>query len=57
MVMKAAQLGVPFLVSRSGLTRMGLVLAERLGITLICRARVGRHLVYSHPQRITRSTP
>ncbi|TYC55037.1 sulfurtransferase FdhD [Zoogloea oleivorans] len=57
MVMKAAQLGVPFLVSRSGLTRMGLMLAERLGITLICRARVGRHLVYSHPQRITRSTP
>jgi formate dehydrogenase assembly factor FdhD len=44
-------------VSRSGLTRMGLMLAERLGITLICRARVGRHLVYSHPQRITRSTP
>ena len=56
MVMKAAQMGVPFLVSRSGLTRMGLELAGRLGITLICRARVGRHLVYSHTHRVTRST-
>jgi FdhD protein len=56
MVMKAAQMGVPFLVSRSGLTRMGLELARKLGITLIGRARVGRHLVYSHAHRITRST-
>ncbi len=55
MVMKAAQMGVPFLVSRSGLTRMGLELAQRLGITLIVRARVGRHLVYTHSNRITRS--
>jgi FdhD protein len=55
MVMKAAQMGVPFLVSRSGLTRMGLELAEKLGITLIGRARVGRHLVYTHSHRVTRS--
>ena len=55
MVMKAAQMGVPFLVSRSGLTRMGLELAQRLGITLIGRARVGRHLVYTHAHRVTRS--
>lgn len=55
MVMKAAQMGVPFLISRSGLTQMGLDLAEQLGITLICRARVGRHLVYTHQQRILRS--
>jgi FdhD protein len=55
MVMKAAQMGVPFLVSRSGVTHMGLELAQRLGITLIARARVGRHLVYSHSHRVTRS--
>ena len=55
MVMKTAQMGVPFLVSRSGVTRMGLDLAERLGITLIARARVGRHLVYCHGHRVTRS--
>jgi FdhD protein len=56
MVMKAAQMGVPFLVSRSGVTQMGLELAQRLGITLIGRARVGRHLVYCHAHRITRSS-
>jgi FdhD protein len=55
MVMKAAQMGVPFLVSRSGATRMGLELAQNLGITLICRARVGRHLVYTHSHRVIRS--
>lgn len=56
MVMKAVQMGVPFLVSRSGLTQMGLQMAREMGVTLVCRARVGRHLVYSHPERITRST-
>jgi FdhD protein len=56
MVMKAAQMGVPFLVSRSGVTQMGLELAQRLGITLSGRARVGRHLVYCHAHRITRSS-
>jgi len=55
MVMKAVQMGVPFLVSRSGLTQMGLQLAKEMGVTLVCRARVGRHLIYSHPERITRS--
>jgi FdhD protein len=55
MVMKAVQMGVPFLVSRSGLTQMGLAMAQQMGVTLVCRARVGRHLVYSHPERITRN--
>ncbi|QID16323.1 formate dehydrogenase accessory sulfurtransferase FdhD [Nitrogeniibacter mangrovi] len=54
MVMKAVQMRVPFLVSRSGLTQMGLAMAQEMGVTLVCRARVGRHLVYSHPERITR---
>ena len=57
MVMKAVQMGVPFLVSRSGLTQMGLSMAQAMGITLVCRARVGRHLVYSHAERITRPAP
>ncbi|WP_291992809.1 formate dehydrogenase accessory sulfurtransferase FdhD [Candidatus Accumulibacter sp. ACC003] len=54
MVMKTVQMGVPFLISRSGLTQMGLSMAQAMGITLVCRARVGRHLVYSHGERITR---
>ena len=46
-VMKCARMGIPVLLSRSGITHMGLVLAQELGITLIARAK-GRHfLVYS----------
>ena len=46
-VMKVASMGVPVLLSRSGITSMGLELAEHLGVTLIARAK-GRHfLVYS----------
>ncbi len=47
MVIKTAQMGIPVLLSRSGVTHMGLELAERLGVTMIARAK-GRHfLVYS----------
>ncbi len=46
-VMKAAHMGVPILISRSGITHMGLELAQDLGVTLIARAK-GRHfLVYN----------
>ncbi len=46
-VMKAAHMGVPILVSRSGITYMGLELAQDLGVTMIARAK-GRHfLVYN----------
>jgi FdhD protein len=44
MVIKAAQMGVPFLVSRSGLTRMGWEIAQKVGITMIGRAQ-GRHFL------------
>jgi FdhD protein len=42
MVIKAAQMGIPFLVSRSGLTKMGHEIAEKVGITMLGRA-VNRH--------------
>ncbi len=38
-VMKAALMGIPVLVSRNGATHMGLELAEDLGVTLIARAK------------------
>jgi len=38
-VMKAALMGVPVLVSRNGATHMGFELAEELGVTLIARAK------------------
>lgn len=43
-VMKAALMGVPALVSRNGATHMGFELAEELGVTLIARAK-SRHFV------------
>ncbi len=42
MVIKAAQMQIPVLVSRSGLTRMGHEIASQVGITMIGRA-VGKH--------------
>jgi len=43
MVIKAAQMQIPFLVSRSGLTQMGYEIADKLGITMIGRAAGGKH--------------
>lgn len=47
MVIKVAQIGVPWLLSRSGVTRMGLEIAQRLGVTLIGRAK-GKHFFIYH---------
>lgn len=47
MVIKVAQMGIPVLLSRSGVTQMGRELARKVGVTLIARAK-GRHfLVYN----------
>jgi len=43
MVIKAAQMRIPFLVSRSGLTKMGHEIASKVGITMIGRAAGGKH--------------
>lgn len=44
MVIKTAQMGVPFLVSRSGLTRMGWEIAKKVGITMLGRTQ-GKHFL------------
>lgn len=46
MVMKAAQMGVPIVVSRNGVTAMGHELATRLGMTLFGRAANRHFLCY-----------
>ncbi len=52
MVIKVTQMGVPVLLSRSGITDMGLRLAKQVGLTLIARAK-GRHfLIYSGAENI-----
>jgi FdhD protein len=47
MVIKAAQMGIPFLVSRSGLTQMGYEIAKRVGMTMIGRATSQRFLLFN----------
>jgi FdhD protein len=46
-VMKAAHMGIPVLISRSGITYMGLELAQDLGVTMIARAKGKHFLVYN----------
>ena len=46
-VMKAAQMRIPVLLSRSGITQMALELAEDLGIIIVGRARRTRFLIFN----------
>jgi FdhD protein len=52
MVIKSAQMGVPVVVSRSGITQMGLQIAQRVGLCAIGRATHKRFLCFSAPQRL-----
>ena len=52
MVIKAAQMGIPVLVSRSGITQMGHMVAHRLGLCTIGRATHRRFLCFSAPHRL-----
>ena len=52
MVIKSAQMGVPVVVSRSGMTQMGLEVAQRVGLCAIGRATNKRFLCYTHAQRL-----
>ncbi len=51
MVMKAAQMGVPIVVSRNGVTAMGHELASRLGMALFGRATNRHFLCYCGMER------
>jgi len=53
MVIKAAQMGIPFLVSRSGLTQMGHEIAEKVGITMIGRATNRHYLLFTGAGRFS----
>ncbi len=44
MVIKGAQMGIPFLLSRSGTTQMGHMVAEKLGMSLLARC-TGKHFL------------
>ncbi len=57
MVIKCAQMGIPFLVSRSGLTQMGHEIARRVGITMIGRATGRHYLLFTGAHRFVRGVP
>lgn len=51
MVIKCAQMGIPFLVSRSGLTQMGYEIAQKVDITMLGRATGKHYLLFTGKQR------
>jgi len=57
MVIKCAQMGIPFLVSRSGLTKMGHDIAKKIGITMLGRASGRHYLLFTGAERIVRAAP
>ena len=52
MVIKSAQMGVPIVVSRSGITQMGQSVAQSLGLCAIGRATNRHFLCYSGAERL-----
>lgn len=56
MVIKGAQMGFPFLLTRSGVTQMGLELARKTHLTLLSRCS-GKHFeIYNAPERVVFQT-
>ena len=56
MVIKCAQMRIPFLVSRSGLTHMGHAIAQKVGITMLGRASGKHYLAFTGKERLVRTT-
>ena len=52
MVIKGAQMGIPFLLSRSGTTQMGHMVAGKVGMSLLARCTGKHFLVLSGSERI-----
>jgi len=56
MVIKCVQMEIPFLVSRSGLTRMGYEIAQKSGITMLGRASGRHYLAFTGRERLERTS-
>jgi FdhD protein len=52
MVIKSAQMGVPVVVSRSGITQMGHQIAQSVGVCAIGRATNKRFVCYASAERL-----
>ncbi|MFK5914512.1 MAG: formate dehydrogenase accessory sulfurtransferase FdhD [Woeseiaceae bacterium] len=57
MVIKVAQMNIPLLLSRSGITEMGLSIAKQLSITLIARAKGKHFLIFNGVENIELDAP
>jgi FdhD protein len=57
MVIKCAQMAIPFLVSRSGLTQMGYQVAQMVGLTMLGRASGRHYLAFTGRERLRRTAP
>jgi len=57
MVIKVAQMNVPLLLSRSGVTQMGLSIAQQLKVTLVARAKGKHFLIFNGKENITLDAP
>src|SRR5258705_3174417 len=55
MVIKCAQMRIPFLVSRSGLTHMGHAIAKKVGMTMLGRASGKHYLAFTGKERLKRT--
>jgi len=55
MVIKCAQMRIPFLVSRSGLTQMGHAIAKQVGITMLGRASGKHYLAFTGKERLVKT--
>ena len=55
MVIKCAQMRIPFLVSRSGLTQMGHAIASQVGITMLGRASGKHYLAFTGKERLVKT--
>jgi len=52
MVLKCARIGIPIVISRTATSSLGLEIARKSGVTLICYARPGRINVFNRPDRV-----
>jgi FdhD protein len=57
MVIKCAQMRIPFLVSRSGLTQMGYRIARQVGLTMLGRASGRHYLAFTGQHRLQKVLP
>jgi FdhD protein len=57
MVIKGAQMGIPFLLSRSGVTQMGYQMARRVNLTLFARCTGKHFLLYTGRERFRHRIP